>query len=90
MYVLLCGTNPMRLFVYGEGLARFATEKYEEPSKNNIKKQFMHLTNYAVNKKNPKYIYNSSAKNMSYGHKRSLTSVFKYIERRGLNIDIMK
>ena len=50
----------------------------------------MHLTNYAVNKKNPKYIYNKTVKNMGYGHKRSLTSVFKYMERRGLNVKILK
>ena len=50
----------------------------------------MHLTNYAINKKNPKYIYNSSTKNMSVGHKRSLSSVFKHIQRRGLNVDLLK
>lgn len=50
----------------------------------------MHLTNYAINKKNPKYIYNSSAKNMFYGHKRSLTTVFKYIQRRGFNVASLK
>ena len=79
VYVLLCGTNPMRLYFYEEGLARFATEKYAPPTKNNLKKMFMHLTNYAINKKNPKYVYNSSSKNMNIGHKRSMTSVFKNI-----------
>ena len=90
VYVLLCGTNPMRLYLYEEGLARLATEKYESPSKGNVKRLFMHLTNYAINKKNPKFIYNSSAKNMSYGHKRSLTSVLKYMQRRGLNVPLLK
>lgn len=75
VYVLLAGTNPMRLFVYEEGLARFATEKYQPPTKSNLKKVYMHLTNYAINKKNPKYVYNHSVKNMGSGHKRSLTSV---------------
>lgn len=46
----------------------------------------MHLTNYAVNKKNPKYVFNTSIHNMHTGHKRTLTSVFKSIERRGINI----
>ena len=90
VYVLLCGTNPMRLYFYEEGLARFATEKYCPPTKANLKKTFMHLTNYAINKKNPKYVYNSSAKNMGTGHKRSMTSVFKNIERRGFNVKSLK
>lgn len=50
----------------------------------------MHLTNYAINKKNPKYIFNTSVNNMNSGHKRTLTSIYKYIERRGLNIQIFK
>jgi tubulin polyglutamylase TTLL6/13 len=60
-------------------LARLATEKYSVPSKTNIKKMCMHLTNYAVNKKNPKYIFNTSVNNMNTGHKRTLTSVYKNI-----------
>ena len=50
----------------------------------------MHLTNYAINKKNPKFIFNKSTKNMNEGHKRSLTSVFSYIQSMGLNVDILK
>ena len=69
----------MRLYVYEEGLARFATEKYSPPSRFNIKNQFIHLTNYAVNKKSSNYIYNTSAKNMFTGHKRSLSAVYQHI-----------
>ena len=79
VYVLLCGTNPMRLYIYEEGLARFATEPYQEPKKSNLKNKCMHLTNYAINKKSPNFIFNKSANNMSEGHKRSLSSVFKLI-----------
>ena len=28
LYVLLAGTNPLRIFLYNEGMARFATVKY--------------------------------------------------------------
>lgn len=28
IYVLLCGTNPMRIYMFNEGLARLATEQY--------------------------------------------------------------
>lgn len=33
---------------------------------------YMHLTNYAINKDNPKYVFNDSLDNLSYGHKKSL------------------
>lgn len=85
--MLLCGTNPLRLYMFREGLARFATETYIEPTSSNLDKQYMHLTNYAINKNNPKFIFNTNTNNMGVGHKRSLTSVFKQLGARGLNVD---
>ena len=29
LYVLLCGLNPLRIYIHEEGLARFATEPYD-------------------------------------------------------------
>ena len=39
----------------------------------------MHLTNYAINKKSPDFKFNEDWEKDSVGHKRSLTSVFKYM-----------
>ena len=36
----------------------------------------MHLTNYALNKLNPHFIFNKGEGKDNVGHKRSLTSVF--------------
>ena len=52
---MLYGINPMRIFVYEEGLARFATVPYEEPKNANMRNMFMHLTNYAINKESSDY-----------------------------------
>lgn len=76
IYVLLCGTNPLRLYIYEDGLGRFATEKYQEPTDDNLNQQYIHLTNYAINKKNPRYLFNNSSSNMGTGHKRSLKSIY--------------
>jgi tubulin polyglutamylase TTLL6/13 len=31
IYVLLYGINPMKIYLYEEGFARFATKEYESP-----------------------------------------------------------
>jgi len=50
IYVLVYGVDPLRIFVFREGLARFATAPYQQPFKGNMENMFMHLTNYAINK----------------------------------------
>lgn len=50
IYVLVAGVDPLKLFVYHQGLARFATETYVAPNKDNMDDICMHLTNYAINK----------------------------------------
>ena len=41
--------------MFKEGLVRFATQKYTTSS-NSVNKQYIHLTNYSVNKNNEEYI----------------------------------
>ena len=59
-YVLLAGCDPLRIYLFYEGLARFATEEYKLPNRDNISDMCMHLTNYAINKDNPKFVFNSN------------------------------
>lgn len=60
IYVLVAGTDPLRIFVYEEGLARLATEPYTAPRTDNLSNHFMHLTNYAINKNSPNFVFNES------------------------------
>ena len=55
IYVLLAGVDPLRIFLYKEGLGRFATENYSPPRRGNMKNLFTHLTNYAINKESDKF-----------------------------------
>ena len=59
IYVLITSMDPWRIYVYHEGLARFASEPYQvQTSKQN---KFAHLTNYSINKKNDKFVQNANA-----------------------------
>lgn len=78
VYALIFGTSPLRVFVYREGLARFATEEYVGPQKGNLDNHFMHLTNYAIQKKSDDFVQNEAEDDDS-GHKRSLTSILEYL-----------
>jgi tubulin polyglutamylase TTLL6/13 len=85
IYVLILGYDPLRIFIYDEGLGRFATEKYQRVKKKNMKDVHMHLTNYAINKNNKNFIFNSSEKDMDKGHKRSLSAIYAYLAARGVD-----
>jgi tubulin polyglutamylase TTLL6/13 len=82
IYVLITGVNPLRAFITKEGLARFATEKYESPNGNNLCNMMMHLTNYAINKDSSDFIFNNDPNKDDIGHKRSLRSILKLFDDR--------
>ena len=48
--------EPLGVYVYKEGLARFASESYS--TKFNKNNRYMHLPNYSINKKNDKFVKN--------------------------------
>lgn len=74
VYVLVTSVDPFRVFIYRDGLARFATEKYHSPSDKNMPNVRMHLTNYAINKHSEKFVHDENK-----GSKRSITSLFNYL-----------
>ncbi|CAH2049394.1 unnamed protein product, partial [Iphiclides podalirius] len=61
VYTLITSCDPLRVFVYNEGLVRFATSRYADPNASNTTNVFMHLTNYALNKHSRTYVYDSEA-----------------------------
>lgn len=54
IYVLITSYEPLRIYVYKEGLARFASETYT--AKFNKNNKYIHLTNYSINKKNDHFV----------------------------------
>jgi tubulin polyglutamylase TTLL6/13 len=89
IYVLVAGCDPMRIYLHKEGLARFATEPYSPPVSTNLGDPCMHLTNYAVNKLNPNFVFNEDVKAADVGHKRSLTSTLKMLQDEGRDVEAL-
>ena len=59
IYWLVTSYDPLIMYMFKDGLVRFSTEKFSLKTKN-LKKRYIHLTNYSVNKKAEKYIKNSN------------------------------
>lgn len=82
LYVFINGINPLRIYLYKDGLARFATCKYQKPSERNLGNLFMHLTNYAINKDADNYIEASGPTSEAVASKRSYQHILKLIEEK--------
>ena len=52
IYVLVTSFSPLRIYIYHNGLVRFATEDYNKDCYDNI---YIHITNFSINKNNVNY-----------------------------------
>ena len=59
IYVLVTSVVPLRVYIYEEGLTRFATEEYTNDPEQ-IENNFIHLTNFSINKESEKFVNNSN------------------------------
>ncbi|KAH8306165.1 hypothetical protein KR018_003096 [Drosophila ironensis] len=84
VYTLITSVDPLRIFVYNEGLARFATNKYVEPTPGNSTDLYMHLTNYSVNKRNSQY---ELCDNDDCGSKRKLSAINNWMRRHNYDVE---
>ncbi|XP_014785724.1 tubulin polyglutamylase TTLL7 [Octopus bimaculoides] len=83
LYVLITTCDPLRVFVYKEGLVRLSTENYLPPADDNLENLFMHLTNYSINKRNNSYEKSTSPK---YGIKRSFKYLNQYLRQNDYDV----
>uniref|UniRef100_A0A6Q2ZHH6 Tubulin--tyrosine ligase-like protein 5 n=1 Tax=Esox lucius TaxID=8010 RepID=A0A6Q2ZHH6_ESOLU len=88
LYVLVTSYDPVTIYLYEEGLARFATVKYDRGTKN-IKNQFMHLTNYSVNKKSSDYVSCDDPEVEDYGNKWSMSAMLRYLKQEGKDTTLL-
>ena len=97
VYVTIVGSGKnIMAYICDEGLARFCTVPYEYPNQKNFKDEYMHFTNYSVNKSSPAYVklaHDTSVEeilSINSGTKRTLTSMYKSLERDGIDSDEVK
>lgn len=83
LYVLIKSLEPLEIYIAKEGLTRFCTEPYQEPSQKNLSHVFMHLTNYSLNVHSGNFVHSDS---QSTGSKRTLSSVLYRLAAKGVDI----
>jgi len=90
IYVLVTSYDPLRIYVYNEGLTRFASEPYRSETGENaaMTNKFAHLTNYSINKKHEKFQNNEAAERDDQGNKWSLSALSKHLENIGADMNL--
>lgn len=88
IYVLVLSYDPLKIYMYNEGLVRFATEKYSTDPKD-LEDVLRHLTNFSLNKNNKNYVYNEEADEGGVGSKWSMDALKRKFKLMQLDYDTM-
>ncbi|XP_006750769.1 probable tubulin polyglutamylase TTLL2 [Leptonychotes weddellii] len=74
IYVCVTGFKPLTIYIYQEGLVRFATEKFDL---SNLQNNYAHLTNSSINKSG--LSYEKIKEVIGHGCKWTLSRFFSYL-----------
>ncbi|EDV27289.1 uncharacterized protein TRIADDRAFT_22586, partial [Trichoplax adhaerens] len=85
VYAYVSSVDPLRIYIFDDGLVRFCTVKYSSSMKF-LSNRFMHLTNYSINKFNQDFTQNDDA-DICQGHKWSLKALWDFMKKGGINTD---
>lgn len=93
IYVVVLSYDPLKVYLFDEGLVRFATEKYTLDA-GTLGSRTMHLTNYSINKFSPDFVKNldnpkedDTDGEASNASKWSFQELRKYFETNNLDYD---
>ena len=86
IYALVTCVDPLCVYVYEEGIARFATTRYQKPTAANLASKTMHLTNYSLNKHSADFVHTETD---DEGTKRALTALWKDLRAKGHDVDAL-
>ena len=88
VYVGITCFNPLRIYVFENGLARFATNEYKFDSNASKEDLLAHLTNYSLNKQSENFISNDDDLQCK-GHKWSLFALKDFLSKQGIDVDLI-
>ena len=89
IYVFITGLAPLKLYLYREGMVRFATEEYTL-DKDHINELYRHLTNVAVNEKNKEEYKKAVDADSDEGSKWSLQVYENYCRENNIDYDYIR
>lgn len=85
IYVVVTCFEPLKIFLFKEGLVRFATQKYTNNPKL-LEKRFIHLTNYSINKRADDYVKAEGKEGQEEeACKWNLMQLRNFFEKNGVN-----
>ncbi|CAH1980864.1 unnamed protein product [Acanthoscelides obtectus] len=82
LYVLVTSFDPLLVYVYEEGLVRFATVKYDR-GPHRVWDPCMHLCNYSINKFHSDYVKSDDPWAENVGHKWTLSALLRQLKAEG-------
>ncbi|XP_040571804.1 tubulin polyglutamylase TTLL5 [Lepeophtheirus salmonis] len=84
LYVAVTSYDPLVIYLYEEGLVRFATVRYDSSGKN-LWNPCMHLCNYSINKYHSDYIKCEDPDTEDKGHKWSLSALLRHLKANSID-----
>ena len=81
LYVLLTSIDPLRVYIYNDGLVRFATEAFSLKEED-LGNSFIHVTNSGVNKENEVFNYGKDSNEFN-GYKWTFKTLLRYLQAEG-------
>ncbi|XP_066146909.1 tubulin polyglutamylase TTLL5 isoform X1 [Euwallacea fornicatus] len=82
LYVVVTSFDPLIIYIYEEGLVRFATVKYDSSHKQ-LWNPCMHLCNYSINKYHSDYVKSDDPSAENVGHKWTLSAFLRHLKSEG-------
>ncbi|XP_046819364.1 tubulin polyglutamylase TTLL5 [Vespa crabro] len=82
LYVAVTNYDPLLIYLYEEGLVRFATVKYDGGNQY-VWNPCMHLCNYSINKFHVDYVKSEDPDAEDVGHKWTLSALLRHLRSIG-------